>query len=120
MSHVTSVISTLCGLCCVIGCISCYKCRKNPDTESSDYSAAEETSPICTKRSLKRDPLIAGADLASEDIECSICLEGYEVGQSIEVLSCMHFYHEKCLCTWNNEHIECPQCREDIEILIID
>ena len=99
-----SILTTILGgFLCIVGYISCYKCNKN------FYENVKDTSPNFTK-----SPLVVGPDLASENIECSICLGIYEVGQTIVVLNCMHFYHEACLNTWNDEHMECPQCREDI------
>ena len=114
---ITSAISVCCGCFCIFGCVFCSEyCRKN----SANSTMRERSSLYMSRRPLKRNPVIAGADLASKDVECSICLECYEVGQSLAVLNCMHFYHDKCLRRWNIEHLECPQCRENIEIVVID
>lgn len=46
--------------------------------------------------------------------ECSICLENYEIGDKISILSCEHFYHKRCLNEWLKKKEECPLCREEI------
>ncbi len=94
------------------GCHREYKSSRETEDEILPLSSTEKVS--------KENPLIVGTDLASENIECSICLEDYKAGQKLSILSCMHFYHENCLCTWNNDHRECPQCRKTIKIVVID
>ena len=58
------------------------------------------------KRKIKEDELLLN--------ECSICLENYEVGESISILSCGHFFHTKCLNEWFKKKEVCPLCREEI------
>ncbi len=113
MPHIITTV--LCGFFCVSCCAFCHKERKiSRETEEKiiPFSSTEKAS--------RKSPLAVGADLAFENIECSICLDNYEVGQPITILSCMHFYHENCLRIWNEDHVECPQCRENIDIIIID
>ncbi len=116
MSHIVTIItSVICGFFCISGCVFCRKeCKKSrePEEEILVFTPVEKVP--------KENPLVVGADLASENIDCSICLESYEVGQKLAVLSCMHFYHDHCLRTWNKDHGECPQCRENINVVIID
>ncbi len=103
MPHIITTV--LYGFFCFSCCVGCHReCKTSRETEKAP----------------KKSPLVVGADLALENVECAICLDSYEVGQTITILSCMHFYHENCLYTWNNDHVECPQCRENIDIIIID
>jgi hypothetical protein len=52
-----------------------------------------------------------------EDATCSICLLGYEEGDSIAWScnpGCNHAFHEKCIVTWlMNKNDECPNCRNN-------
>ena len=116
MSCAISIItSALCGFFCFSGCIFCrdnYKSSREPEEETRSFSIVRNTQ--------KEIPLLVDTDLVSANIECSICLEGYEVGQELVILNCMHFYHENCLSAWNKDHLECPQCRENIKVVFID
>ena len=115
MATIITIITTVvCGFFCISGCASCRGERKySRETEEILHHPSIENVP-------KENPLVVGLDLASENVECSICLEHYEVGQKLSILSCMHFYHEDCLNIWNKDHTECPQCRKNINVVIID
>jgi hypothetical protein len=107
--------AAFCSAFCAFSCIFCCNEYK-PSSETR-----EETHPISTVyQTPKENSSVVGEDLASENIECSICLERYEVGQKISILRCMHFYHMACLNTWIRDHTECPQCRENINVVVID
>ena len=40
---------------------------------------------------------------------CAVCLE--ETKRSDKKLKCKHVFHNKCIMTWFETSIECPQCR---------
>lgn len=114
-SIIAPMTSVLCGSFCFIVCVLC--CGKiRPSHEKRE----ERRPDLITKKMEEESPLVVGADLAVENIECTICMEEYEVGQKLTVLSCMHFYHEDCIKTWYNDNNECPQCRETIQVVVID
>uniref|UniRef100_A0A914M055 RING-type E3 ubiquitin transferase n=1 Tax=Meloidogyne incognita TaxID=6306 RepID=A0A914M055_MELIC len=65
--------------------------------------------------------------IETEGVECSICLEKFEIGTFKQRLSCGHEFHELCILNWvytKNENgiglIEsekgCPICRREIKI----
>jgi len=39
---------------------------------------------------------------------CSICLENIYFVEEEKIFSCNHYFHEKCIKTWNGS---CPNCR---------
>ncbi|XP_075221949.1 E3 ubiquitin-protein ligase RNF103-like [Lycorma delicatula] len=44
--------------------------------------------------------------------DCAVCLEGYQIGETLCGLPCGHCYHHQCLMLWlqtDNHH--CPICR---------
>jgi hypothetical protein len=48
-------------------------------------------------------------------IECAICQETVQVGQSVTMLnSCSHRFHRTCLLTWLLRTNECPSCRTPV------
>lgn len=45
------------------------------------------------------------------EMDCSICLGGYEIGQDLRLLSCRHHFHKACVDTWLlQRRNHCPLC----------
>ncbi|KAK9071105.1 hypothetical protein SSX86_009673 [Deinandra increscens subsp. villosa] len=55
-------------------------------------------------------------ETASSSRECSICLEGFEDGDELINLDCMHRFHSCCLFPWIEVCGACPNCRKDIVV----
>ena len=52
---------------------------------------------------------------------CSICLGDIEHTQIIrEINKCKHIFHVDCADRWFQDNINCPNCRQDIRIEIVD
>jgi len=45
---------------------------------------------------------------------CPICLEDYNIGDTLNELICNHFYHKKCINNWIISNNNCPICRSSI------
>jgi len=58
----------------------------------------------------------AAAALKRARAACPICLEGYEVGQSVGCMPCggLHKAHRECLTRWLARCPSCPTCRWDL------
>lgn len=41
---------------------------------------------------------------------CSICLDSYEVNNTVRVLGCCHVYHAHCVELWLRRRPTCPMC----------
>jgi hypothetical protein len=53
--------------------------------------------------------------------QCSICLADIEHNQIMrEITKCKHIFHVDCADKWFEEHIKCPNCRQDIRIDIVN
>jgi hypothetical protein len=46
--------------------------------------------------------------------ECSICMDGVEIGATVTQLPCKHWFHAECVGEWLRAHDTCPQCRRSI------
>ena len=46
--------------------------------------------------------------------ECSICMDGVNIGEEVTMLPCNHWFHGDCIKSWLKEHDTCPQCRRGI------
>ncbi|KAG6000738.1 hypothetical protein E4U21_005037 [Claviceps maximensis] len=49
------------------------------------------------------------------EVECSICIDEMQIGQTAVFLRCKHWFHEDCVVLWLKEHNTCPVCRTPIE-----
>ncbi|KAJ1917311.1 hypothetical protein H4219_003270 [Mycoemilia scoparia] len=54
-------------------------------------------------------------------LECSICLDEMEIGDTIRELPCDHRYHSKCLDKWLlTQSTRCPLCKADIKTYVLE
>lgn len=46
--------------------------------------------------------------------QCNICMDNYNLDDTITFLVCNHFFHTNCIKNWLcNEKVTCPVCRKD-------
>ncbi|KAE9596054.1 hypothetical protein Lal_00031013 [Lupinus albus] len=84
-----------------------------------------ETSPISTKgldsSTVSRIPMFVykseTKELGTEELECVICLSGFEEGEIGRRLpKCGHTFHLECIDMWLSSHCTCPICRDPIVV----
>ncbi|VVB00195.1 unnamed protein product [Arabis nemorensis] len=46
-----------------------------------------------------------------ETLQCSVCLDDFEVGTEAKLMPCTHKFHSDCLLPWLDLHSSCPVCR---------
>ena len=52
-----------------------------------------------------------------EDLECSICIDKFELEQDVIKLNCNHLFHKNCIKSHLlNYNSNCPLCRENVRI----
>lgn len=44
--------------------------------------------------------------------QCSICMDEFELDESVNQLRCDHFFHKDCIKPWLELHATCPVCRK--------
>lgn len=58
---------------------------------------------------------IAQSDLGENGkAECTICMDEVQLGNTVTVLPCSHWFHGDCIKAWLSEHDTCPHCRQGI------
>nr|XP_043608159.1 NEP1-interacting protein 1-like [Erigeron canadensis] len=73
-----------------------------------------------TEYSVERIPKIAitcdnGADESGERFSCSVCLQDFQLGETVRSLpQCHHMFHLPCIDEWLVRHGSCPLCRRDL------
>lgn len=51
------------------------------------------------------------------DFDCTICMEGIRIGESVRKLKCNHMYHATCLEWFQSDPesgVICPTCEDDL------
>ncbi|OAY46961.1 probable E3 ubiquitin-protein ligase RHY1A [Manihot esculenta] len=53
---------------------------------------------------------------ATDQDDCTICLERYKSGETLVHLPCAHKFHCRCLVPWLENNSHCPCCRLQIHV----
>jgi len=68
-----------------------------------------------TKESIESVPF---TEITKEDVErnlqCSVCMEDYKLGEPVRKLECTHVFHTSCIVPWLQMHATCPVCRTNL------
>ncbi|OVA08856.1 zinc finger protein [Macleaya cordata] len=49
-----------------------------------------------------------------ENLQCSVCLDDFEMGSEAKEMPCKHKFHTGCILPWLELHSSCPVCRFQI------
>ncbi|KAH7692190.1 E3 ubiquitin-protein ligase RNF115/126 protein [Dioscorea alata] len=60
------------------------------------------------------DVLISAELLASDDAQCAVCRDTFEIGAEAKQMPCRHIYHKDCILPWLELHNSCPVCRYEL------
>jgi E3 ubiquitin-protein ligase RNF115/126 len=52
----------------------------------------------------------------NENLQCSVCLDDFEVGTEAKEMPCKHRFHSACILPWLELHSSCPVCRSQLRV----
>lgn len=55
---------------------------------------------------------ISDEQVKATNLQCTVCMDDFQVGDSARQLPCEHFFHQDCIIPWLNLHASCPICRK--------
>ncbi|KAJ6422651.1 hypothetical protein OIU84_027589 [Salix udensis] len=63
--------------------------------------------PPTNKEAVQAMPTVS----INQNLQCSICLEEFEIGSEAKEMPCKHKFHGDCIVPWLELHSSCPVCR---------
>uniref|UniRef100_T1IBM3 RING-type domain-containing protein n=1 Tax=Rhodnius prolixus TaxID=13249 RepID=T1IBM3_RHOPR len=57
---------------------------------------------------------LPSVDISEEDVQCSICLRDFKIGDKAKSLPCDHKFHSACIRPWLKRAVTCPMCRHHL------
>lgn len=91
----------------VRGCIESHgRGGRSPPQAGSSPVVASSATPVRMISFPATEKDCLGQDGGTQ--ECTICMEDYEVGQSLVRLECLCKFHKRCIAEWFGRKRECP------------
>lgn len=63
--------------------------------------------PPAQKEAIEALPTVT----VKETLQCSVCLDDFEIGTEAKEMPCKHKFHNSCILPWLELHSSCPVCR---------
>ncbi|KAH8491334.1 hypothetical protein H0E87_023474 [Populus deltoides] len=63
--------------------------------------------PPAEKEAVKAMPTVS----ITQNLQCSVCLEEFDIGCEAKEMPCKHKFHGECIVPWLELHSSCPVCR---------
>ncbi|XP_077214145.1 RING/U-box superfamily protein [Tasmannia lanceolata] len=76
--------------------------------EMSAMESGKSGPPPASKASIEAMPTV---EIEDEGLDCTICLDGFVVGEKGREMPCKHRFHSNCIEKWLGLHGSCPVCR---------
>ncbi|XP_071712665.1 E3 ubiquitin-protein ligase SIRP1-like [Rutidosis leptorrhynchoides] len=64
--------------------------------------------PPAQKEAVEAMPTVK---IEEDSVQCSVCLEDFEIGNEAKEMPCKHRFHGECIFPWLDLHSSCPVCR---------
>ncbi|XP_074870113.1 E3 ubiquitin-protein ligase RNF43 [Carettochelys insculpta] len=93
------------------------KCHWNRTQDSLQQQAMQAIGQLAVRKYQRQCRQAALRDSASSCGSapiCAVCLEEFNEGQELRVISCSHEFHRECVDPWLQQHHTCPLCMFNI------
>ncbi|XP_013878564.1 E3 ubiquitin-protein ligase RNF43 isoform X2 [Austrofundulus limnaeus] len=99
-----------------------YKCKPNRTWDSVHQQTMRAIGRLETRTyrsqscsgSQRHRGAWGSASSSNSSPVCAICLEEFQEGQNLRIISCAHEFHRECVDPWLLQHRTCPLCMHNI------
>nr|XP_015817278.2 E3 ubiquitin-protein ligase RNF43 [Nothobranchius furzeri] len=97
-----------------------YKCKSNRTWDSVHQQTMRAINRLETRTyrsqscSQRHRGAWGSASSSNSSPVCAICLEEFQEGQNLRIISCAHEFHRECVDPWLLQHRTCPLCMRNI------
>ncbi|KAJ3589282.1 hypothetical protein NHX12_010127 [Muraenolepis orangiensis] len=99
-----------------------YKCKSNRTWDSVHQQTMRAIGRLETKTystqgcsgAQRHRGAWGSASSSNSSPACAICLEDFQDGQDLRIISCAHEFHKDCVDPWLLQHRTCPLCMHNI------
>ena len=92
---------------CICACVYCDT-RKERDNGREGGSENYEMPILQPRERVVRE---YNPEVETNTTRCTICMDDFNTGDSMEVLPCDHMFHSACIEQWLTKNCVCPVCR---------
>lgn len=81
----------------------------------SQLEVTRQEKPPASKDAIESMPTIEiVSSHVSNDLQCAVCHESFEIGSEAREMPCKHLYHGDCILPWLSIRNSCPVCRHEL------
>ncbi|KAK9122495.1 hypothetical protein Sjap_012097 [Stephania japonica] len=73
----------------------------------AENDPSRQGTPPANKEAVEAMPTLK----IDENLQCSVCLDDFEIGGEAKEMPCKHKFHAACIMPWLHLHSSCPVCR---------
>jgi Ring finger domain len=95
--------------------------REEAGQSEHEGATPQEIAALPMRTVMDHDPLVAHRNDDHQDDNsnneasaCSICLDYYQIGESVRTFRCTHTFHQQCIDTWLRQKSVCPICKHSV------
>jgi hypothetical protein len=74
---------------------------------------------IMIEKTIIKDSFTKKVEANIPNVECSICYDGFQVGDFKTDIACHHSFHYKCIIEWGRNSSSCPLCRHSFRLQVL-
>ncbi|KAL7433872.1 hypothetical protein ACHAXH_005005, partial [Discostella pseudostelligera] len=85
--------------------------RLRMSTSSSRRRSSSSSSGGSSRHGMGDPSLQQQEQQTMHSSSCAVCLEQYQVGETLRTIPCFHTFHASCIDPWLAQRAECPVCK---------
>ncbi|XP_066492586.1 E3 ubiquitin-protein ligase RNF43 [Tiliqua scincoides] len=92
----------------------CHSSRTQTNVQEETLQAISQLATRRYQAHCRQAPPGDAVSTCSSAPVCAICLEEFNEGQELRIITCFHEFHRQCVDPWLQQHQTCPLCMFNI------